>query len=487
MTTSSDIRQQSFSELCPTAGKDALDLLSKMIVIEPEKRITVETAISHPYLSKYHDASYEPDCAKTFDFCFEQDLVNLQTDVGSNLPRCDLLASSLSRSDETTFTISKQEQKRVKIQELLRKEVVSYRKPAAMDFGTLIQQKSCGNKQNSTEKDDPYADLNAFLAQLASPTKDDSVKSHNNNESNRPISNSSNSLLAGAISDKTRTSKHGSSRQNSLLGQNIPSDSQTKANPLLTGASKANPLLVGAPKANPLLVGAPKANPLLAGSTNTNPLLAGASKPNPLLAGASKPNPLLAGVTGRGAVSNSLLVGATKPNALLAANTSLVLRPTDDRFDYQSHQDSQDAFSKAQDGQDKGVVVVSTSEDDHSNDADLFNKIVNNQMLKVDTTEKSDDVEMLSAKLEQTEISDAKASTQDIEMLSAKLDQADLLKGKTAAEELAGKALDTKLLLRQRIMQAKLNKQATGVYLSLCVKRYLLSKIYQLNYVFRKS
>ena len=52
-----------------------------MLVIEPEKRMDVETALSHPFLSKYHDLSFEPRCNKKFDFAFEQDLVNLNTDV----------------------------------------------------------------------------------------------------------------------------------------------------------------------------------------------------------------------------------------------------------------------------------------------------------------------------------------------------------------------------------------------------------------------
>jgi serine/threonine protein kinase len=38
------------SELFPTASKDAVDLLKKMLEINPEKRITIEEALSHPYL-----------------------------------------------------------------------------------------------------------------------------------------------------------------------------------------------------------------------------------------------------------------------------------------------------------------------------------------------------------------------------------------------------------------------------------------------------
>jgi len=52
-----------------------------MLVIEPEKRIDVEKAITHPFFSKYHDNTYEPNCSRIFDFTFEQELGNLQSDV----------------------------------------------------------------------------------------------------------------------------------------------------------------------------------------------------------------------------------------------------------------------------------------------------------------------------------------------------------------------------------------------------------------------
>lgn len=48
----------------------ALDLLSKMLVFDPLKRITVEEALQHPYLAKLHDKDDEPT-AEMFDFSFE--------------------------------------------------------------------------------------------------------------------------------------------------------------------------------------------------------------------------------------------------------------------------------------------------------------------------------------------------------------------------------------------------------------------------------
>ena len=39
----------------PDASQEAVDLLSRMLVIDPGKRITVAQALEHPYLSSLHD------------------------------------------------------------------------------------------------------------------------------------------------------------------------------------------------------------------------------------------------------------------------------------------------------------------------------------------------------------------------------------------------------------------------------------------------
>lgn len=52
-----------FAELfagCPNADPLMLDLLEQLLVFNPAKRITVEKALEHPYLSMYHDNEDEP-------------------------------------------------------------------------------------------------------------------------------------------------------------------------------------------------------------------------------------------------------------------------------------------------------------------------------------------------------------------------------------------------------------------------------------------
>jgi len=63
--------KKSFPSLFPNANPDALDLLDRMLAFDPSRRISVESALEHPYLAIWHDASDEPDCPTTFDFDFE--------------------------------------------------------------------------------------------------------------------------------------------------------------------------------------------------------------------------------------------------------------------------------------------------------------------------------------------------------------------------------------------------------------------------------
>ncbi|CAB11693.1 Mitogen-activated protein kinase spk1 [Schizosaccharomyces pombe] len=50
----------SFKALFPQASPDAIDLLEKLLTFNPDKRITAEEALKHPYVAAYHDASDEP-------------------------------------------------------------------------------------------------------------------------------------------------------------------------------------------------------------------------------------------------------------------------------------------------------------------------------------------------------------------------------------------------------------------------------------------
>ncbi|KAH7460397.1 Extracellular signal-regulated kinase 1 [Phytophthora ramorum] len=59
------------SSVYPRATPQCLDLLEKMLVFDPRKRITIQEALAHPYLSLVRDRSVEKTCPTPFDFAFE--------------------------------------------------------------------------------------------------------------------------------------------------------------------------------------------------------------------------------------------------------------------------------------------------------------------------------------------------------------------------------------------------------------------------------
>ncbi len=52
----------------PHSNPQALDLIDRMLQFNPHKRITVEEALSHPYMATLHDPSDEPCCPQPFHF-----------------------------------------------------------------------------------------------------------------------------------------------------------------------------------------------------------------------------------------------------------------------------------------------------------------------------------------------------------------------------------------------------------------------------------
>jgi len=60
-----------FEKLYPQASPEAIDLLSKMLVFDPRKRITAAQSLEHEYLAALHNVNDEPD-AEAFSFPFEK-------------------------------------------------------------------------------------------------------------------------------------------------------------------------------------------------------------------------------------------------------------------------------------------------------------------------------------------------------------------------------------------------------------------------------
>ncbi|MBA0785238.1 hypothetical protein Gotri_026082 [Gossypium trilobum] len=64
--------RQNFSSRFPIMSPGAIDLLEKMLIFDPHRRITVDGALCHPYLAPLHDINEEPVCPRPFSFDFEQ-------------------------------------------------------------------------------------------------------------------------------------------------------------------------------------------------------------------------------------------------------------------------------------------------------------------------------------------------------------------------------------------------------------------------------
>ena len=56
-----------FERLYPNASREAIDLLDKMLVFDPRKRISAAQALQHEYLAALHNVNDEPD-SEIFNF-----------------------------------------------------------------------------------------------------------------------------------------------------------------------------------------------------------------------------------------------------------------------------------------------------------------------------------------------------------------------------------------------------------------------------------
>ena len=70
----------------------ALDLLEKMLVFDPRKRITATDGLAHEYLAPYHDPTDEPVAAEVFDWSFND--ADLPVDTWKVMMYSEILGES---------------------------------------------------------------------------------------------------------------------------------------------------------------------------------------------------------------------------------------------------------------------------------------------------------------------------------------------------------------------------------------------------------
>ena len=71
-------RGKDFNELFRGANEHAIDLIKKMLTFDPAARITIEQALSHPYMERLHFEEDEPVGTPVCDFDFDFELFSLK-------------------------------------------------------------------------------------------------------------------------------------------------------------------------------------------------------------------------------------------------------------------------------------------------------------------------------------------------------------------------------------------------------------------------
>jgi mitogen-activated protein kinase 15 len=65
---------KSLADLFPKASPIALDLLKRTLEFNPEKRITADEALKHPYVAQFHNEGDEPACEKEIKITIDDDV-----------------------------------------------------------------------------------------------------------------------------------------------------------------------------------------------------------------------------------------------------------------------------------------------------------------------------------------------------------------------------------------------------------------------------
>nr|VWO94444.1 Mitogen-activated protein kinase HOG1 (MAP kinase HOG1) (EC [Ganoderma boninense] len=83
-----------FSEKLHCNDPVAIDLLEKMLVFDPRKRITATDSLAHEYVAPYHDPTDEPEAAEKFDWSFND--ADLPVDTWKVMMYSEILGMLLS-------------------------------------------------------------------------------------------------------------------------------------------------------------------------------------------------------------------------------------------------------------------------------------------------------------------------------------------------------------------------------------------------------
>lgn len=68
-----DSKPKALSELFPNASEEALDILRAMLQFNPNKRLTAEEALKHPFVAQFHNPDDEPICEREIRIPIDDD------------------------------------------------------------------------------------------------------------------------------------------------------------------------------------------------------------------------------------------------------------------------------------------------------------------------------------------------------------------------------------------------------------------------------
>merc|ERR1711904_192142 len=59
-------RTKKFSEIFPNESSDVINMLTKLLEFNPQKRLSAKEALQHPYVAQYHNPHNEPQSGQVF-------------------------------------------------------------------------------------------------------------------------------------------------------------------------------------------------------------------------------------------------------------------------------------------------------------------------------------------------------------------------------------------------------------------------------------
>ena len=95
--------RQPFSQKLRCTDPEALDLLEKMLVFDPKKRIDATESLAHPYVSLYHDPTDEPVAEEKFDWSFND--ADLPVDTWKVMMYSEILGRLLLHTSKSIILI----------------------------------------------------------------------------------------------------------------------------------------------------------------------------------------------------------------------------------------------------------------------------------------------------------------------------------------------------------------------------------------------